>query len=279
MLTRLGKRGGAGSGQRLMWVLMLPIVLLVAYSAFGQPKGKAKAKEDAKAKEAKAEDDKAAKKGKDGNGKDAKGKDAKEEAPPPSDAGAPPVKDDLGDEPPPQPQSGDGGKLSPLNPEADEFPQGTAAVTPPNYDQLLGDIASLRSRVSALTTTLYASKIRVLVETDGDDARIETFVVTLDGGVVYRAQKSFSAEDEKVIYEHGVAPGHHVLGVEIERSDARGKAYKTYQSSRFSIVVPEKKKLETHFIIEDDSDMAEDFPDDEDGEYDLRVRLRARVIE
>lgn len=257
-----------------MWVLMLPIVLLVAYSAFGQPKGKAKAKEDAKAKEAKADDDKAKK------GKDAKGKDAKEEeAPPPADAGAAPPKAEDDDEPPPQPQSGDGGKMSPLNPEADEFPQGTASVTPPNYDQLLGDIASLRSRVSALTTTLYASKIRVLVETDGDDARIESFMVTLDGGVVYRAQKSFSAEDEKVVYEHGVAPGHHVLGVEIERSDARGKAYKTFQSSRFSIVVPEKKKLETHFIIEDDSDMAEDFPDDEDGEYDLRVRLRARVIE
>ncbi len=254
-----------------MWVLMLPIVLLVAYSAFGQPKGKAKAKEDAKAKDAKAEDDKAGKKGKDAKGKE-------EEAPPPGDAGAPPATDD-DDEPPPRPQTGDGGKMSPLNPEADEFPQGSTDVTPPNYDQLLGDIASLRSRVSALTTTLYASKIRVLVETDGDDARIETFVVTLDGGVVYRAPKRFSAEDEKVIYEHGVAPGHHVLGVEIERSDARGKAYKTYQSSRFSIVVPEKKKLETHFIIEDDSDMAEDFPDDEDGEYDLRVRLRARVIE
>ncbi|MCA9629006.1 MAG: hypothetical protein KC766_15105 [Myxococcales bacterium] len=268
MLTRLGKRGGAGSWQRLMWVLTLPIVLLVAYSAFGQPKGKAKAKEDAKAKDAKAEDDKAK-----------KGKDAKEEEATPSDAGAPPAAPEDDDEPPPRPQTGDGGKLSPLNPEPDEFPQGSESVTPPNYDQLLGDIASLRSRVSALTTTLYASKIRVIVETDGDDARIETFVVTLDGGVVYRAPKRFSAEDEKLIYEHGVAPGHHVLGVEIERSDARGKAYKTYQSSRFSIVVPEKKQLETHFVIEDDSDMAEDFPDDEDGEYDLRVRLRARVIE
>ena len=110
MLTRLGKRGGAGSWQRLMWVLTLPIVLLVAYSAFGQPKGKAKAKEDAKAKDAKADDDKAK-----------KGKDAKEEEATPSDAGAPPAAPEDDDEPPPRPQTGDGGKLSPLNPEPDEI--------------------------------------------------------------------------------------------------------------------------------------------------------------
>jgi hypothetical protein len=45
------------------------------------------------------------------------------------------------------------------------------------------------------------------------------------------------------------------------------------------VVVPESQKLETSFRIEDDSDMADEFPDDQDGEYDLRVRLRAQVVE
>jgi hypothetical protein len=44
-------------------------------------------------------------------------------------------------------------------------------------------------------------------------------------------------------------------------------------------VVPESKRLETSLRIEDDSDMADDFPDVEDGEYDLRVRLRAQVVD
>lgn len=188
--------------------------------------------------------------------------------------------DDLGAPPPPgvaeqKPEQ----KPSPLTPAPPEFPSGAAKPPPFEYDKLLGDIAALRSRVSALTTTLFASKLRVVVETRGDDARLASFHVTLDDGVVFAAPERFSADDERVVYEHAVAPGHHVLGVELERYDARNKEYRTWQSSRFSVVVPESKLVDTHLVIVDDSDMAEDFPDDADGEYDLRVKLRARVVE
>lgn len=170
-------------------------------------------------------------------------------------------------------------KPSPLTPAPVEFPSGVAKPPPFEYDKLLGDIAALRSRVAALTTTLFASKLRVVVETRGEDARLSSFHITLDDGVVFAAPDRFSAEDERVVYEHAVAPGHHVLGLEIERYDARNKEFRTWQSSRFSVVVPESKLVDTHLIIIDDSDMAEDFPDDADGEYDLRVKLRARVVE
>ena len=183
--------------------------------------------------------------------------------------------------PPPKSVARDGGpRPSPLNPRANEFPDGATAPPPPDYDRLLGDIASLRSRVAALTTTLFASKLRVVVEIDDNDAaRISSFSVTLDDGVVFTAPERFSATEERVVYEHAVAPGHHVIGVEIERYDSRGKMYKTWQLSKFSVVVPENEQLEARVLLEDDSDMAEDFPDDEDGEYELSVRLRAQVIE
>jgi hypothetical protein len=167
---------------------------------------------------------------------------------------------------------------SPLTPKPEEFPSGAAKPPPFEYDKLLGDIAALRSRVAALTTTLFASKLRVVVETKGDDARLASFNITLDDGVVFTAPERFSAEDERTVYEHAVAPGHHVVGVEIERYDARNKEYRTWQSSRFSVVIPESKLVDTHLTIIDDSDMADDFPDDADGEYDLRVKLRARVV-
>ena len=128
-------------------------------------------------------------------------------------------------------------KPSPLTPAPSEFPSGVAKPPPFEYDKLLGDIATLRSRVAALTTTLFASKLRVVVETRGDDARLASFNITLDDGVVFAAPE------------------------------------------RFSVVVPENKLVDTHLTVSDDSDMAEDFPDDADGEYDLRVKLRARVVE
>jgi hypothetical protein len=194
-------------------------------------------------------------------------------------AAAPPVaSDDLGAPPPKEvTEQRPEAKPSPLTPAPSEFPSGVAKPPPFEYDKLLGDIAALRSRVAALTTTLFASKLRVLVETRGDDARLVSFNITLDGGVVFAAPDRFSAEDERTVYEHAVAPGHHVVGIEVERYDARNKEYRTWQSSRFSVIVPESKLVNAHLLVEDDSDMAEDFPDDADGEYDLRVKLRARV--
>ncbi len=187
------------------------------------------------------------------------------------DLGAAPPKD-LAQQKPEQ-------KPSPLTPKPEEFPSGVAKPPPFEYDKLLGDIAALRSRVAALTTTLFASKLRVVVETKGDDARLASLNITLDDGVVFAAPDRFTAEDERTVYEHAVAPGHHVVGIEIERYDARNKDYRTWQSSRFSIVIPESKLVDAHLKIIDDSDMADDFPSDADGEYDLRIKLRARVVQ
>jgi hypothetical protein len=201
------------------------------------------------------------------------------EASAPAAPETPATGDDLG-EPPPKPSSdGPAVKRSPLTPEPNEFPSPGAKPPPVAYERLLADIAALRSRVAAVTTTLFSSKLRVLVGVEGDDARVASFRVTLDDGVIYAAAERFGSDEPEVVYEHAVAPGHHMLGVEIERYDARNRAYRTYQSSKFAVVVPESQKLEASFRIEDDSDMADEFPDDQDGEYDLRVRLRAQVLD
>jgi hypothetical protein len=187
------------------------------------------------------------------------------------DLGAPPPKTVTEQKPGTQP--------SPLTPAPGEFPTGAPKPPPVQYDKLLADIAALRSRVAAVTTTLFSSKLRVVVQMDGDDARIASFKVTLDDGIVYAAPDRFSPGEPKAVYEHAVASGHHFVGVEIERYDVRNRQYRTFQTSKFSIVVPESKRVETMFTIEDDSDMAEDFPDDQDGEYDLHVNLRATVLD
>lgn len=203
-------------------------------------------------------------------------------APPPTDKPAPPATaaegavDDLGARPAPALES-KGSKVSPLTPAPNEFPLRAPASPSTDLDRLLGDIAMLRGRVAALTTTLFKSRLRVVIEEHGADARIEALSVNLDDGVVFAAPERFSASDERIVYEHAVAPGQHVLGLDIERYDLRGRNFRSWQSSRFAVTVPEGKLVEAHFVIEDSSDMAADFPDDQDGEYELDVRLRARV--
>ena len=242
---------------RIRFAFLGAPLLLMSIAALAQPKRAVKEPEE---KAAPAKADKA------------------DRAEPKSDSAPATGGDDLGG-PPPARAAGasEETKPSPLNPEGNEFADGGAQPPPVEYDQLLGDIATLRSRVSALTTTLYASKVRVVVETRGSEARVASFTVTLDDGVVFTAPERFSAEEERTVYEHSVAPGHHVLGVDIERFDTRNKEYRTWQSSRFSVVIPESKLVDAHLVIQDSSDMGKDFPDDQDGEYDLRVRLRARV--
>jgi len=194
----------------------------------------------------------------------------------PASEPAPGADSELG-APPPKAAEGTDAKLSPLTPQPDEFGKGPPPAAPADFDKLLGDIAALRSRVAAVTTTLFKSKLRVVLENRADDARIEALAITLDDGVVFAAPERFSADDDRIVYEHAVAPGSHVLGVDVERYDARARQYRTWQNSRFSIVVPESQLVEAHFRIEDSSDMATDFPSSQDGEYKLVVRLRARV--
>lgn len=166
---------------------------------------------------------------------------------------------------------------SPLNPLPSEFPRNEPAANGAALDALLSRVAALRTRIAALTTALFSSKLRVELRSAGDDARLKSLRVSLDGGVVYTAPAQAFFERPEIVYEHAVAPGPHVIGIEVERHDATRPEFSTWQASRFVVVVPEKRVLFTRLELEDESSMAEDFAEDEAGEYDLRIRLQAEV--
>jgi hypothetical protein len=165
---------------------------------------------------------------------------------------------------------------SPLTPRPEEMP--TRDGTAPDYAALLGELVALRARVTALTAALYESKLRVTLETDDDEARYSSLVVTIDGGVVYTAPERFVGTEEQIVFEHSVAPGPHVIGVETERYDGRAPTFRSWQVTRYSVDVPEKKLLAAHVMLEDDSKMG-DFSSDGAGRYELGARLDVEVIE
>ncbi|HEY1692050.1 MAG TPA: hypothetical protein VGG39_07800 [Polyangiaceae bacterium] len=189
--------------------------------------------------------------------------------PPPSDAGPVP--------PPASQESADGGKLSPLNPAANEFSDAGPPAMTVDYDKLLADIGALRARVSAVSDTLFHSRIAVSLETSGDHGRIASMTVSLDDGVVWTSPPQFRAEDATVVYDHAVAPGHHAVGVEVERRDDRNDAFRTTQRSRFVVDVPADERLGVEVKLWDDSNMGGDFPSDKKGTYELKVRMRAKA--
>jgi hypothetical protein len=115
------------------------------------------------------------------------------------------------------------------------------------------------------------------VETRGDHARIGKLAVSLDEGVVYTAPAGFVADDETTIYDHAVAPGRHILGVDADRRDDRGETFRTGQHSRVTLEVPENQRLETTIRIDDDSDMGADFPSGQKGSCIASARPNTRT--
>jgi hypothetical protein len=155
-------------------------------------------------------------------------------------------------------------------------PGGSAA--PPvavDYDKLLGDIAALRARVADVGDALFVSRIVLSLETDGDHAKIGHLTIELDDGVVYTAPANFRGSDPTTVYEHAVAPGHHAITVEVDRKDDRDDTFRDTQRTRFIVDVPKDRRLGVTLRIDDDSNMAANFPSDHRGSYDLRVRMKA----
>ncbi len=196
-------------------------------------------------------------------------------APPPA---APVPSGETGPVPAPVSDTADGGgRLSPLNPAANEFSDAGASPPSVDYDRLLADIGSLRARVAAVSDTLFHSRIAIALSTSGDHGRIASLAVSLDDGVVWTSPPTFRAEDTTTVYDHAVAPGHHAVSVEIERRDDRNDTFRTAQRSRFIVDVPADQRLAIEVKLWDDSTMGNDFPSDKTGQYELRVRARAKA--
>jgi hypothetical protein len=199
-------------------------------------------------------------------------------APTSSVAAAAPAPADTGPVPAPAADTtSDGGRLSPLTPAANEFSDAGASPPSLDYDRLLADIGALRARVAAVSDTLFHSRIAIALEASGDHGRIAALSVSLDDGVVWTSPPQFRAEDPTIVYDHAVAPGHHAVTVDVERRDDRNDTFRTTQRSRFLVDVPADNRLSVDLKLWDDSSMAADFPNDKSGQYELRIRARAKA--
>jgi hypothetical protein len=166
-----------------------------------------------------------------------------------------------------------------LNPTPEEFPKPGGTSAHADLDALMARVAALRARIAALGAALFTSALRIELRSQSDTARLKTLRVSLDGGVVYTAPAQTVFERPELVYEHAVAPGPHVIAVEVERQDLLEPRFSTWQTSRFVVVVPERRRLWTRLELEDESSLGEDFKEDEAGQYELSVRLQVETGE
>lgn len=154
------------------------------------------------------------------------------------------------------------------------------SAPPPDLSPLRSELATLmdelvqtRARVAVLGRQLFETKVRVRVENRAGDAVLATFSLRLDGAPVF-VMSDRLGDEGAVVFEGFAAPGPHELTVEAEQRTRANADYRYLQTDRYRFEVVQGQMTDVVIILDDDSDIGEDFADDGEGEYDVRTRVR-----
>jgi hypothetical protein len=146
---------------------------------------------------------------------------------------------------------------------------------------LMDELVQARTRAALLGKTLFKTVTRVYLQNlAGDGAVLSKAVLKLDGAPIFRGDGAAIRGDEaRQVFEGFIAPGSHVLTAELEVSSRTDSAYGYSLRESYKFQALRDKRNELSLVLRDDSDVASEFPDDQDGEYDVRMRLRVRTKE
>lgn len=145
-----------------------------------------------------------------------------------------------------------------------------------DYVSLMDDLVQARMRVHALGNELFRTRIRVdLQDRTGGAVSVARMVVHLDGAPIFQSDGPVERADQgRELFVGALAPGPHVLTLEVEqraRDDAEYR-YTLRESFRFQVI--RERLSEVTLILEDSSDIARSFPAGGEGRYEVRTRVR-----
>ncbi|MGD8860378.1 MAG: hypothetical protein PVI30_10220 [Myxococcales bacterium] len=206
-----------------------------------------------------------------------------------------PVSEDDGD-----PDAGEAGDDSGQGePSEAAASDGTQAQAPPEADAQTPDprqaevealekelaavmdaLVQARARVSMLGKALFETRVRVMVRDLAiPDQTATRLVIALDGAPVYRGDgTSLPADPAHPVYEGFVAPGEHALTLELEHRGRDDERFRYTLRDTYHFEALREHRTDLLLVIDDDSDMAEDFEDDREGEYEVDSRLEVRAV-
>jgi hypothetical protein len=145
-----------------------------------------------------------------------------------------------------------------------------------DVSQVLSEMQSLRSKVALFTKGVFRSQVRVALKNRASSSHtLRVLNLNLDDLALYSAPRAASFRDKvSKLYQGSIAPGFHDLGVEVEQQ-AKGSADYRYRTvHRFRFEAKRERLTELVIVLEDESDIAENFKEDGEGSYDTQLRLQ-----
>ncbi len=143
------------------------------------------------------------------------------------------------------------------------------------FTAIMDELVQVRSRVAVLGRQLFRTRMRVVVQNRaGDDQTLAKLVLKLDGAPIFQGEGREVPEDGAQVFDGFAAPGPHVMTVEVEQRARADDDYRYELRDTYRFQVIRDRLIEVEIVLDDDSDIAEDFADDEEGEFDVRTRMR-----
>lgn len=142
---------------------------------------------------------------------------------------------------------------------------------------IMDELVQARSRMAVLGRQLFRTRMRIRVDNRAaDEQALARITVELDGAPVFRHEGALEKQLTHA-FEGFAAPGPHLLTVEVEQRSRASDDYGYTIRHTYRVHVLRGKLTDVAVILDDASDMGEDFPEDHDGEYDVRTRLRVEA--
>ncbi len=162
-----------------------------------------------------------------------------------------------------------------------ETPMPDLAPLREEFTSVMDDLIETRARIATLGRSLFHTRLRINVQNRaGDLQSLAHIAIFIDGAPVFRAKGGeFEGEDGRQVFEGFAAPGPHAIVIEVEQHSRDGQNYRYTLRDNYRFEVLRDKLTDVTVVLDDDSGIGEDFPDDEEGEYDVRTRVRVATRE
>jgi hypothetical protein len=145
--------------------------------------------------------------------------------------------------------------------------------------QVMDDLVQARARVAVLGKSLFKTRVRVKIDNRAAPDQIAVRVALwLDGAPIWTGDGAAVRSAERALFDGFAAPGPHSLTAEVEQHSREDEAYRYTLRESYRFMVLREKRTDLVLVLDDDSDMADDFKDDQEGEYDVRTRLKVRAV-
>lgn len=143
---------------------------------------------------------------------------------------------------------------------------------------VMDDLVKARARAAVVGKALFDTRVRVELDNRAaPDQRAVRVLLWLDGAPIWSGDGAALRDPERALWEGFAVPGPHVLTLEVEQRAQGDEAYRYTLRESYRFMVVPKRRTDVRVVLDDDSDMAEDFADDGEGSYDVQTRFEVRA--